>query len=410
MTKKDLAIKVTNLSKSYPVYDSPLDIVKEMFMGKKRHQEFQALKNISFELRKGDIVGIVGRNGAGKSTLLKILAGTLSKTSGDVEINGKISAILELGTGFNPEYTGRENIYLGGIATGMSRQEIDSKIEDIIDFSELRDVIDHPFKTYSSGMQGRLTFSTALSITPDIFIVDEALSTGDALFQEKSYKKILEIASSGATILFVTHSINTVYELCNSALLLSKGELIKQDTPREIGYLYNEILYNDAKKQLNLNTYTKIESLPNEEIDSNRAAMVVEHKIFDENGIFTTDLETGKTYTIQTKFFCFQDIDNMNFGLYFETVKGLMICGFSSFHENFIFSGKKDSEININIKFKCLLNNGEYILSGGVSSIIDGTFIAEHILKSSLVINVRSKKQFLGLFDMSPEISFESNS
>lgn len=410
MTKKDLAIKVTNLSKSYPVYDSPLDIVKEMFMGKKRHQEFQALKNISFELKKGDIVGIVGRNGAGKSTLLKILAGTLSKTSGDIEINGKISAILELGTGFNPEYTGRENIYLGGIATGMSRQEIDSKIEDIIDFSELRDVIDHPFKTYSSGMQGRLTFSTALSITPDIFIVDEALSTGDALFQEKSYKKILEIASSGATILFVTHSINTVYELCNSALLLSKGELLKQDTPREIGYLYNEILYNDAKKQLNLKSYTKIESLPNEEIDNNRSAMVVEHKIFDESGIFTTDLETGKTYIIQTKVFCFQDIDNMNFGLYFETVKGLMICGFSSFHENFIFSGKKDSEININIKFKCLLNNGEYILSGGVSSIISGNFIAEHILKSSLVINVRSKKQFLGLFDMSPEISFESNS
>jgi len=404
--KNDIAIKVTNLSKAYPIYDSPKDIIKEMFTGKKRHREYQALKNISFELKKGNVVGIVGRNGAGKSTLLKILAGTLNKTSGDVEINGKISAILELGTGFNPEYTGRENIYLGGISVGMTKDEIESKIEGIIEFSELGDVIDQPFKTYSSGMQGRLTFSTAISVTPDIFIVDEALATGDMLFQEKSFKRIKEIANSGATILFVTHSLSIIYDLCDSAILLSNGKLLKQDIPREIGYAYEELIAQDRKKAFDSKEKFDVTVSSKEAKDDGRKAKIISHKFIDSLGKETTYLHYGETYTIETKIFCFEDIERLSFGIRIENFNGLVICGFSSVSEGFEFSGKKDEEVTIDSEFECILNSGQYLLGGGISLFTSETqFQIEHIVRKNIIFEVGSKKQFQGIYDMKPKIN-----
>ena len=219
------AIKVVHLTKAYQIYSSAFDSLKDALFGGSRYQEKIVLNDLSFNIKRGEVVGIIGKNGAGKSTLLKILAGTLNASQGSITVSGKISAILELGTGFHPEYTGRENIILGGMCMGMSKKEVLSKQDQIIEFSELEDVIDQPFKTYSSGMQARLTFSTAISVSPDILIIDEALAAGDSAFVEKCLGRIDQIARSGATVLLVTHNTNLIPRFGNRAIWIDNGKI-----------------------------------------------------------------------------------------------------------------------------------------------------------------------------------------
>jgi lipopolysaccharide transport system ATP-binding protein len=401
--KSEIAIRVSNLSKQYKVYARPADMIWEVITGKSRHAEFWALRDISFQVKRGEVVGVVGRNGAGKSTLLKILAGTLDHSAGTVEINGKISAILELGTGFNPEYTGRENIYMGGLCLGMSRAEIDRKLNSIIDFSELRQFIDQPFKTYSSGMQARLTFSVAISVDPDILIIDEALAAGDALFQEKCYRRIREIVGSGATVFFVTHSLGTIYELCDSALLISEGKLLLFDTPRAVGYAYEGLLSSAAGGATtivhtgNANTPEDGGGLPDTWIE--------EISFYNGIGNRVTFLTYGEDYTVKVKVRLVKPLGKLSVGFRIQKPNGQLVYGTASALLGIQISGSASKGFTVTFNLKCLLNSGKYMLGGGVAEFFSDTqFRVIHVRRDS-EFEVVAGSRFQGDVDMGSTIS-----
>ena len=244
------AITVDQVSKAYKIYQKPADRLWEAFYRKPRHTLFKSLENISFQVRSGESVGIIGDNGAGKSTLLKLLAGTLTPTTGSVSTNGRVAALLELGAGFHPEFTGRQNIHLNATLLGLTENEISQREDDIIAFSELGDRIDRPVKTYSSGMYMRLAFSVATSVDPDILIIDEALSVGDQHFQKKSIDRIIGFREVGKTILFCTHSMYLIHELCDRALWLESGQQSGLGPTEAVVRQYLEKVKRDNEKDV----------------------------------------------------------------------------------------------------------------------------------------------------------------
>ncbi|MEA3479589.1 MAG: ABC transporter ATP-binding protein, partial [Bacteroidota bacterium] len=239
------SINVKNITKTYKLYDSHADRVKEAFhpLRKKYHRPFNALTDVSFDVIKGETLGIIGRNGSGKSTLLQIICGILQPTSGSVEVNGRVSALLELGAGFNPEFTGRQNAYINGSILGLTYEEIENRFDEIAAFADIGEFIDQAVKSYSSGMIVRLAFAVAISIEPDILIVDEALAVGDEAFQRKCFARIKRIQERGGTILFVSHGAGTIVELCNHALLIDQGELLVGGSPKQVVSYYHKMIF-----------------------------------------------------------------------------------------------------------------------------------------------------------------------
>ncbi|AGX45163.1 ABC transporter ATP-binding protein [Clostridium saccharobutylicum] len=246
-------INVENVKKVYPLYNNKKDRLKEAFSisGKKYHKDFYALNDISFQIEKGECVGLIGLNGSGKSTILKILAGVLTQSEGKIDIEGKVSALLELGAGFNPEYTGFENIYLNAMMMGFSKKETDEKLQDILDFADIGEFINQPVKVYSSGMFVRLAFAIAINVEPDILIVDEALSVGDVFFQQKCYKKIKELAGK-STVLIVSHDLNAMTKFCKRIIVMNKGNLEFDGEPNEAITQYFRIKQGQVKENLSL--------------------------------------------------------------------------------------------------------------------------------------------------------------
>ena len=356
------AITAKALSKHFRVFNHPKDLLIELLTGREKHTPKAALSDVSFVVEKGAVLGVIGRNGAGKSTLLKILAGVLEPSAGQVEVDGKVSAILELGTGFNPEYSGRDNIVMGSICLGLSRAEAEARIDNIIEFSELESVIDHPFKTYSSGMQARLTFSTAIHVDPDILIVDEALSVGDALFQRKCFQKIHEISDSGKTILFVSHSMSAVYDLCDSCLLLEAGHLVAQGDPREVSYEYERILQSSSRDG---KSTPVSRGLSEHEVDS--AAQVVSATIETPAGMPLETIEIGQRYHVRIRIRCNEEVESLNIGFRIARTNGAILYSTNTqLHEHPI-DGTKGAEYDWELAFPCPLAPGRYILDAGVT-------------------------------------------
>lgn len=250
-TSTQIAIKTSMLSKCYQLYDHPKDRLKQfLWHGKRQYfRELWALKDISLSISPGEVIGIVGRNGSGKSTLLQLICGTLTPTSGEIHIGGRVAALLELGAGFNPEFTGRENVQMSAAIMGFSQSEIAARIEQIIDFSGVRDFIDQPVKTYSSGMYVRLAFSVAINVDPDILVIDEALSVGDGEFSRKSFDRIMTLKDAGKTILFCSHSLYQIEAICTRAIWLDKGRVMLFDSPARVVTAYSAELIHAAEKE-----------------------------------------------------------------------------------------------------------------------------------------------------------------
>jgi ABC-type polysaccharide/polyol phosphate transport system ATPase subunit len=241
----ELAVKLKNISKIYRVYEKPHHRILEIITRHKKAFHFSsiALQDVSLDIARGSVIGIVGKNGSGKSTLLQIIASVLKPNSGTVEVNGRVAALLELGSGFNPEFTGLDNIYLYGSILGLSREQMDKKLQDIINFAQIGEYINLPTKTYSSGMVVRLAFATAVAVEPEILIVDEALSVGDAEFQHRCILRIREIIRSGATVIFVSHDIGTIKMLCDRAILMEHGKIVADGIPEEVAKIYHRRLF-----------------------------------------------------------------------------------------------------------------------------------------------------------------------
>jgi lipopolysaccharide transport system ATP-binding protein len=415
----ETVISLKNVSKCFKRYDRPGDRLKEMiYPGKKLADEFWALQDINLDIQQGQTLGVVGRNGSGKSTLLQIIVGTLTPTTGSVTVKGRVSALLELGSGFNPEFTGRQNVFFNSQILGFNRRETEGKFDDIAAFADIGDFIDQPVKTYSSGMFVRLAFAVATSVSPDILVVDEALSVGDEAFQRKCFARLQSIQEGGGTILFVSHAATSVVQLCTSAILMDSGELLLAHTPKVVISKYQKLIYADPDKVLelkedirSLNKLTKQESESNLQDDRlastngevkqelatpklqehydefydpgmipsntvrypSRGAEIINPRIETLKGKVVNHLIGRQDYVYTYSVTFSRSTSKVRFGMLIKTISGFELAGASlkgsTQSVKYVESG---TTIVVKFQFQCLLNPGVYFLNAGVVGTVDG--------------------------------------
>ncbi|MFT8350520.1 ABC transporter ATP-binding protein [Clostridium saccharoperbutylacetonicum] len=421
----DIAIRVKQVSKMYKLYDRPIDRLKESLSLRKKvlYHEHYALNNVDFEIKRGETVGIIGTNGSGKSTILKIITGVLNPTKGEIEVNGRISALLELGAGFNQEYTGIQNIYLNGTMMGFTKEEIDKKVENIIEFADIGEFINQSVKTYSSGMFVRLAFAVAINIEPEILIVDEALSVGDVFFQAKCYKKFEDFKKEGKTILFVSHDLGSIGKYCDRAILLNKGTKLEEGKPKEIIDIYKKILVNQLDDDSSdsdesdtvVQTIIKNEQWkqyitinPNALNYGNNLAEIVDFCIMDDQGKITNSIFKGEFFTIKMKVIFNEQIQEPIFAFTIKDLKGTEITGTNTMIEKCDITLVKQGEIKeISFTQKMNLRGNEYLLSLGCTGYREGEFTVYHRLYDVCNITVISDKNSVGYYDMNSEVKIK---
>jgi lipopolysaccharide transport system ATP-binding protein len=397
------AIRVEGLSKRFDVYAHPGDLIIELFTGRVRHRAFWALQDISFAIDAGEVVGVVGRNGAGKSTLLKILAGTLDRTTGNVEIAGRVSSILELGTGFHPDFSGRENIYLNGLCLGMSRAEIDRKIDDIIAFSELDAFIEQPIKTYSTGMQARLAFSTAIAVDPEILIVDEALAVGDVRFQRKCFGQMQVARDHGTTILFVSHSADTIDTICDRAIYLSEGRVRAQGPARVITGLYlKETLGGSAPTTDDLTSVPQVAN-PQYRYGSGDAK-IVHYSVVNEQQSPVQVLHAGSQYTLVCRVKCFrEELVGLQIGFNIQTVQGVRLFALNPHLARVTSPMMRQGDVceaRVNVRMN--LAPGNYFMTFGAYAHDDPTHFDRHVDALHITV-IGDGRNSASLVDLQPD-------
>ncbi len=420
-----VVIQARNLGKCYQIYDQPQDRLKQsLWRGKKRfYHEFWALREVSFEVQRGEAVGIIGRNGSGKSTLLQLIAGTLTPTTGSVEVGGRVAALLELGSGFNPEFTGRENIYMNAAILGLSRAETAQRFDEIVAFADIGDFIEQPVKTYSSGMSLRLAFAVAVSVTPDVLIVDEALAVGDEVFQRKCFARIQAIQQAGAAILFVSHSAQAIVELCQGALLLDQGEQLLCGNPKSVVAQYHKLIYAAADQRAALRETIRLSGTParadahdtafHADADSpiasppvkayfdpslvpkstvsyeSRGALISEPRVLTPEGEAVNALINGDTYCLQYSVNFTEAASNVRFGALIKTVSGFELGGIDSAPR----AAKAKSipagtTVVVKLMFRCLLLPGVYFVNVRCSANAGGEEQLLHRIDDSVMFRV----------------------
>jgi lipopolysaccharide transport system ATP-binding protein len=375
---EEIAISLKNVSKCYKRYARPVDRLKEMLLpGKSHAQEFWALRDINLEVPKGETMGIIGQNGSGKSTLLQIIAGTLTPSTGEVQVNGRVSALLELGSGFNPEFTGRQNVFFNGQILGLSREQIEAKFDEIAAFAEIGDFIEQPVKTYSSGMVVRLAFAVIANTEPKILIVDEALSVGDARFQARCMKRIRQLKDQGVTILFVSHDSGSVKMLCKSGVLMNHGTILEIGDPKDVVNHYIALLSSHTT-EVDVEEITSIENhddFVNSNQDNslhrhgNKLAIIKKVKLCDLDEKEITKVETGADFQIGVLVEAQAELSELVVGISIRNLMGLVIYGTNSLIMDIKLPELQGGEqLKVFFKVPCYLNKGIYTVTVGIHS------------------------------------------